>query len=143
MYAFYTTIPIFISVFQTTTITQAWKARIAGYEDLIKTFRTLDEKSPEFSKYLGLVKKFVVDSNIVALEKGLEATLAFVENSFHAPKYDGFLRLLLFFYSFYGLIYITTPTHQCCTKQPTHLTTQTNQSYHFTHSSHQDSRGGM
>jgi cytoskeleton-associated protein 5 len=30
---------------------------------------------------LGLVKKFVVDSNVAAQEKGLEAVLAFVENS--------------------------------------------------------------
>lgn len=50
-------------------------------------FQTLgDEKSPEFSKYLGLVKKFVVDNNAVAQEKGLEATLAYVENAAVAGK---------------------------------------------------------
>lgn len=68
--------------------TQAWKARVTGYEELIKLFNLqTDEKSPEFSKYLGLVKKFVVDSNVVAQEKGLEATLIFVENSYHAGKW--------------------------------------------------------
>lgn len=66
---------------------QLWKARLAGYEEVIKLFQTLDdEKSPEFSKYLGLVKKFVVDNNAIAQEKGLEATLAFVENAFYAGK---------------------------------------------------------
>ncbi|ESO04897.1 hypothetical protein HELRODRAFT_78594 [Helobdella robusta] len=69
---------------------KAWKARVTGYEELIKLFQTLtDEKSPEFSKYLGLVKKFVTDANVVAQEKGLEATLVFVENSFHAGKTAG------------------------------------------------------
>lgn len=66
---------------------QLWKARLAGYEEVIKLFQTLDdEKSPEFSKYLGLVKKFVVDNNAIAQEKGLEATLAFVENAAFAGK---------------------------------------------------------
>lgn len=66
---------------------QAWKARVAGYEEANKLFQTLgDEKSPEFSKYLGLVKKFVVDSNAVAQEKGLEATLTYVENAAVAGK---------------------------------------------------------
>lgn len=47
---------------------------------MTKLFRLQDdEKSPEFSKYLNLVKKFVVDSNAVAQEKGLEAVLAYVE----------------------------------------------------------------
>ena len=48
-----------------------------------------DEKSAEFHKYLGLVKKFVADGNVVALEKGLEATLVFVQNAFHAGKSVG------------------------------------------------------
>ncbi|GAB1602380.1 cytoskeleton-associated protein 5-like isoform X1 [Argonauta hians] len=57
-----------------------WKARVSGYEEATKLFRTLsDEKHPDFSKYQGLVKKFVVDSNVVAQEKGLEAVLAYVE----------------------------------------------------------------
>ncbi|XP_072383442.1 protein mini spindles [Diabrotica undecimpunctata] len=64
-----------------------WKARVNGYEEVTKLFRQIDdEKSPEFSKYLGLVKKFVVDSNAMGQEKGLEATLAYVENYAHAGK---------------------------------------------------------
>ena len=65
---------------------QLWKARLAGYEEATKKFKLLDEKSPEFSNYLGLMKKFVIDSNAVAQEKGLEATLAYVENAACAPK---------------------------------------------------------
>lgn len=67
-----------------------WKARVHGYEEASKLFHRLDdEKSPEFSKYLGLVKKFVIDSNAAAQEKGLEAVLAFVENSAVAGKTVG------------------------------------------------------
>ncbi|RZC32556.1 cytoskeleton-associated protein 5 [Asbolus verrucosus] len=64
-----------------------WKARVNGYEEVTKLFRQIDdEKSPEFGKYLGLVKKFVIDSNAMGQEKGLEATLAYVENYAHAGK---------------------------------------------------------
>lgn len=67
-----------------------WKARVDGYEEAAKLFRTIDdEKSPEWNKYLGLVKKFVTDSNAAAQEKGLEATLVFVENSGNAGKTVG------------------------------------------------------
>lgn len=67
-----------------------WKARVDGYEEAAKLFRTIDdEKSPEWNKYLGLIKKFVVDSNAVAQEKGLEAALVFVENSGNAGKTVG------------------------------------------------------
>ena len=60
---------------------------MAGYEECVKLFTTLDdEKSPEFSKYLGLVKKFVIDSNAVAQEKALDAVLAYVENAHVAGK---------------------------------------------------------
>lgn len=66
---------------------QNWKARVSGYEQCTQLFRTIDdEKSPEWNKYLGLLKKFVTDSNVAAQEKGLEATLAFVENSAAAGK---------------------------------------------------------
>ncbi|KAM8705778.1 hypothetical protein ACLKA7_010128 [Drosophila subpalustris] len=59
-----------------------WKARVDGYEEAAKLFRELDdEKSPEWSKYAGLIKKMVVDSHALAQEKGLEAALIFVENS--------------------------------------------------------------
>lgn len=58
-----------------------WKARVHGYEEAAKVFRQIDdEKSPEFIKFSGLVQKFVVDSNAVAQEKGLEAVLAYIEN---------------------------------------------------------------
>lgn len=67
-----------------------WKARVDGYEEAAKLFRTIDdEKSPEWNKYLGLIKKFVIDSNAVAQEKGLEAALVFVENSGNAGKTVG------------------------------------------------------
>uniref|UniRef100_A0A2A4JNE8 TOG domain-containing protein n=1 Tax=Heliothis virescens TaxID=7102 RepID=A0A2A4JNE8_HELVI len=67
-----------------------WKARVAGYEEAIKLFNQIDdEKSPEWNKYLGLIKKFVTDSNAVAQEKGLEAALVFVENCGHAGKTTG------------------------------------------------------
>ncbi|CAG9764905.1 unnamed protein product [Ceutorhynchus assimilis] len=69
------------------SVHKLWKARLSAYEDLTKLFRQIDdEKSPEFGKYLGLVKKFVTDSNAVSQEKGLEATLAYVENYAHAGK---------------------------------------------------------
>uniref|UniRef100_A0A8B9QFH8 Cytoskeleton associated protein 5 n=1 Tax=Apteryx owenii TaxID=8824 RepID=A0A8B9QFH8_APTOW len=59
-----------------------WKARLNGYEEALKLFQKMDdEKSPEWSKYLGLIKKFVTDSNAVAQLKGLEAALAYVENA--------------------------------------------------------------
>lgn len=67
-----------------------WKARVNGYEEVTKLFRQIDdEKSSEFSKYLGLIKKFVVDTNAVSQEKGLEATLAYLENYAHAGKTVG------------------------------------------------------
>lgn len=67
-----------------------WQARKNGYEEVTKIFRQIDDdKSPEFGKYLGLVKKFVVDSHAVGQEKGLEATLAFIENYAHAGKTVG------------------------------------------------------
>ena len=66
---------------------QVWKARVAGYEEATKRFRLIDdEKSPEYSNFTGIIKKFVIDSNAVAQEKGLEATLSFVENAACASK---------------------------------------------------------
>ena len=63
-----------------------WKARIDGYEQLKKIFLQADEKSPDFAKYQHLLKKFVVDSNAFAQEKGLEVVSVFVENASIAPK---------------------------------------------------------
>ena len=45
-----------------------------------------DEKSPEFQKYVGLVRKFVVESNAISHEKAMEATLVYVENAAMAGK---------------------------------------------------------
>lgn len=64
-----------------------WKARVNGYEEVTKLFRQIDdEKSPEFGKYLGLIRKFVSDSNALGQERGLEAALAYIENYVHAGK---------------------------------------------------------
>ena len=58
-----------------------------GYEEAVKLFRRIDdEKSPEFGPYLNLLKKFVTDSNVVAQEKALEATLSLVGYAAAAPK---------------------------------------------------------
>ncbi|XP_076663727.1 msps cytoskeleton-associated protein 5 isoform X2 [Andrena cerasifolii] len=67
-----------------------WRARLHGYKECVNTFQCIDdEKSPEWNKFLGFIKKFVADSNAVAQEKGLEATLAFVENAAVAGKTVG------------------------------------------------------
>ncbi|XP_034541415.1 cytoskeleton-associated protein 5 isoform X2 [Notolabrus celidotus] len=69
---------------------KVWKARLNGYEEALKLFQRIeDEKSPEWGKYLGLIKKFVTDSNAVAQLKGLEAALAFVMNAHAAGKTTG------------------------------------------------------
>lgn len=69
------------------SVLQVWKARLSGYEEALKLFqRIADEKSPEWAKFLGLIKKFVTDSNAVAQLKGLEAALVFVENAHLAGK---------------------------------------------------------
>ncbi|KAM6926731.1 cytoskeleton-associated protein 5 isoform 1-T1 [Lycodopsis pacificus] len=69
---------------------KVWKARMSGYEEALKLFQKItDEKSPEWGKYLGLIRKFVTDSNAVAQLKGLEAALAFVENAHVAGKSSG------------------------------------------------------
>ncbi|XP_044126163.1 cytoskeleton-associated protein 5 isoform X1 [Bufo gargarizans] len=69
---------------------KVWKARLSGYEEAMKLFQKIvDEKSPEWSKYLGLMKKFVTESNAVAQLKGLEAALVFVENAHVAGKTTG------------------------------------------------------
>ncbi|XP_018364408.1 PREDICTED: cytoskeleton-associated protein 5 isoform X2 [Trachymyrmex cornetzi] len=66
---------------------KSWRARLHGYEECVKTFQCIDdEKSPEWNKYMGFIKKFVLDSNAAAQEKGLEATLAFIENATVAGK---------------------------------------------------------
>ena len=59
-----------------------------GYEEATKHFRRIDdEKSSDYGKFTGMMKKFVVESNAVAQEKALEATLAFVECAAVAGRY--------------------------------------------------------
>lgn len=48
-----------------------------------------DENSPEYSKYVGLLKKFVTESNAIAQEKAVETTLVFVEYAACAAKWEG------------------------------------------------------
>uniref|UniRef100_A0A667YBK7 Cytoskeleton associated protein 5 n=1 Tax=Myripristis murdjan TaxID=586833 RepID=A0A667YBK7_9TELE len=69
---------------------KVWKARLTGYEEALKLFQRIDdEKSPEWGKFLGLIKKFVTESNAVAQLKGLEAALAFVERAHVANRTVG------------------------------------------------------
>ncbi|XP_037539224.1 cytoskeleton-associated protein 5 [Nematolebias whitei] len=69
---------------------KVWKARLNGYEEALKLFQRIqDEKSPEWGKFLGLIKKFVTESNAVAQLKGLEAALVFIENAHVAGKTAG------------------------------------------------------
>ncbi len=58
-----------------------------GYEEASKVFRKIDdEASSEYSKFTGMIKGFVTDSNQMAQEKGVEAALAFVESAAAASK---------------------------------------------------------
>ncbi|MCJ8738053.1 hypothetical protein PDJAM_G00031060 [Pangasius djambal] len=69
---------------------KVWKARLSGYTEALQHFqRITDEKSPEWGKYQGLIKKFVTDSNAVAQLKALEAALAYVENAHVASRTVG------------------------------------------------------
>ena len=52
----------------------------------MKLFNRLDEKSPEFTKFLGVLKKICTDTNAIAQEKGLDCVLAFVENAHVAGR---------------------------------------------------------
>ena len=60
-----------------------WKARVNGYESLIKTFQTTaSDSDPAFKPYISnpdLLKKIVTDSNAVAQEKGVECLVALVK----------------------------------------------------------------
>jgi cytoskeleton-associated protein 5 len=62
-----------------------WKARVNGYESLIKTFQTTaSDTDPAFKPYINhpdLLKKIATDSNAVAQEKGLECLVALVKFS--------------------------------------------------------------
>ena len=60
-----------------------WKARVNGYESLVKTFEnTASDTDPAFKPYinnLDLLKKLATDSNVVAQEKGVECLVALVK----------------------------------------------------------------
>ena len=60
-----------------------WKARVNGYESLVKTFEnTASDTDPAFKPYINnidLLKKFATDSNAVAQEKGVECLVALVK----------------------------------------------------------------
>lgn len=60
-----------------------WKARVSGYESLIKTFQTTaSDTDPAFKPYINssdLLKKIATDSNAVAQEKGVECLVALVK----------------------------------------------------------------
>uniref|UniRef100_A0A0K2TDH6 Cytoskeleton associated protein 5 [Falco peregrinus] n=1 Tax=Lepeophtheirus salmonis TaxID=72036 RepID=A0A0K2TDH6_LEPSM len=63
-----------------------WKARLHGYEEVVKLFNNLDGDDEKWRKFHGLIKKFVVDINVVAQEKGLLAALAYSEKCDSAGK---------------------------------------------------------
>ncbi|KAK6191581.1 hypothetical protein SNE40_003232 [Patella caerulea] len=65
---------------------KVWKARLAGYEEATKLFQRLEEKSPEFNKFNGLIRKFVIDSNAVAQEKALDAVIVYVQTAHVAGR---------------------------------------------------------
>ena len=69
-----------------------------GYEEATKLFRRIDdEKSSEYNKFSGMMKKFVVETNAMAQEKALEATLAFVECASVAERYSmGHVKVYVF-----------------------------------------------
>lgn len=60
-----------------------WKARVNGYEAMIKAFSaSASESDAVFTPYTRnpeVLKKMVMDSNVVAQEKALDAVLAFVK----------------------------------------------------------------
>lgn len=60
-----------------------WKARVSGYETLIKTFQTTaSDSDPAFKPYLNnhdILKKMVIDANAVAQEKGVECVINLVK----------------------------------------------------------------
>ncbi|TFK29909.1 microtubule associated protein [Coprinopsis marcescibilis] len=60
-----------------------WKARVNGYESLIKTFQnTASDTDPAFKPYISnsdTLKKMAADANAVAQEKGVECIAALVK----------------------------------------------------------------
>jgi cytoskeleton-associated protein 5 len=60
-----------------------WKARVSGYEALVKIFQTTaSDTDPAFKPYVNnpdLLKRIATDSNAVAQEKGVECLVALVK----------------------------------------------------------------
>ncbi|KAI6150798.1 microtubule associated protein [Pisolithus tinctorius] len=60
-----------------------WKARVSGYEALIKAFQTsASDNDPVFKPYISnsdLLKKIATDGNAVAQEKGVECLVALIK----------------------------------------------------------------
>ncbi|OAF69892.1 Cytoskeleton-associated protein 5 [Intoshia linei] len=64
-----------------------WKARVDGYEKIFKVFDYADNDDiPEFKTYSPIIKNFVVETNPSALDKGLDAALAYITNAKIANK---------------------------------------------------------
>ena len=50
---------------------QSWKARLSGYEDLVKGMRRADDENcAEFREHAATIKTYVADSNAAAQAKG-------------------------------------------------------------------------
>ena len=76
-----------LSLEELCTHKKSWKARKQGYEQAEKLFLTCDsETSQAVSRFAYLLKDIAGDANVVALDKGLDAVLAFVDNASIAPK---------------------------------------------------------
>lgn len=60
-----------------------WKARVSGYESLVKTFQaTASESDPAFRPYVSngdLLKRIALDANAVAQEKAVECLVALIK----------------------------------------------------------------
>lgn len=89
-----------------------WKARLQGYNEAKKIFGEIeDEKSNDWNKFTGLMKKFVVDSHALCQEKGLEAVLIYVENCGFAGRFVCFrLFVFIFFVKVIIIVGVLTST---------------------------------
>lgn len=66
---------------------KSWKARLKGYEDINTSMQQATSgKDAIFTKYGNGIKAWASDSNVNALEKGLDAVLTFVENASNAQR---------------------------------------------------------
>jgi cytoskeleton-associated protein 5 len=74
-----------------TLLFQNWKARNLGYQELkslfIKYSDEPENKDAPYGKYHDNIKGLATESNVVALEGGLDALYAYVENAPDAARY--------------------------------------------------------